>query len=501
MKKSMLALLLCLALLLTGSALAEAVSAPVDAPVAEDVELTLTAEAEDATPAALDGASVTKIELGVKEKFTWLPAGEGVTLAYASKNAKIAKVSQSGVITAVKVGKTTIAAMNAEKQTVTLSVTVKKAPARVALPGDKLVLTVGEARAIPATITGNSAGAITYSSSNPDVLSVDSSGNIKALASGTATVTAKTYNGKKATCDVIVINGPAPKTLALNVTAAVLALKQTLTLTPVIDEGSEAVYSFTSADKKIATVSAKGVVTAKKVGTTRITVRTHNGLKATCTVKVCKLPSKVTLNATKGTLKIGESYQLKATLPKNSYAEITWSTSNAAVATVSADGLITAVAQGSATITARTSNGKKATCAVKVTDPSALIDAYAYLGKNLKKSASALGLKKTSMDIGVEYADKAISLHANNTDNVETIWLEDGSETKYCAQGANTGMTLDQAKQALAAQGWTTQDTWKDRYSPLTYNHEGTLNTICLYSNNGKDIANIGCNLDWHLYA
>ena len=87
-----------------------------------------------------------------------------------------------------------------------------------------------------------------------------------------------------------------------------------------------------SSNKKIATVSSKGVVTGKKKGTVKITVTTADGKKtASCTVMV-KDPVKVKsvkLNKTKATVKKGKTLKLKATIaPKNATnTEVTWKSS------------------------------------------------------------------------------------------------------------------------------------------------------------------------------
>ena len=127
--------------------------------------------------------------------------------------------------------------------------------------------------------------------------------------------------------------------------------------------------TFKSSKTSIATVSSKGVVTGKKVGTAKITVTPKSGKKKTITVTVAKAPSKVTLNKTKATVTVGKTLQLKATLPsKTASNQLTWTTSNKNVATVNANGKVTAKKAGTATITVKTFNGKKATCKVTVED-------------------------------------------------------------------------------------------------------------------------------------
>lgn len=125
--------------------------------------------------------------------------------------------------------------------------------------------------------------------------------------------------------------------------------------------------TFTSSDPKVASVSDKGVIKAKKAGTATITCMRKTKVLATCEVTVLSAPKKVALNQKKLTLEVGDSTQLKAKLPKKtaSYA-MTWKSSNKKVATVDANGKVKAVAPGTAKITVTTFNKKKATCAVKV---------------------------------------------------------------------------------------------------------------------------------------
>jgi uncharacterized protein YjdB len=118
----------------------------------------------------------------------------------------------------------------------------------------------------------------------------------------------------------------------------------------------------------VAKVSSKGVVTAVAKGTATITVKTTSGKTATCKVTVKEISStSVKLNKTSVTINKGKTYTLKGTMaPSNTTDELTWSSSNSKVAKVSSKGVVTAVAKGTATITVKTTSGKKATCKVTV---------------------------------------------------------------------------------------------------------------------------------------
>lgn len=134
--------------------------------------------------------------------------------------------------------------------------------------------------------------------------------------------------------------------------------------------------TYSSSNKKIATVDNKGYVKGVKAGSAKITVKStqNKKKKAIITVKVMKgAVTKVSLNKTKGSLNVGNKVSLKATVKAKAGADktIAWTTSNKKVATVSSKGVVKAVGTGSATITAKAidGSGKKATYKVKVTDP------------------------------------------------------------------------------------------------------------------------------------
>ena len=128
--------------------------------------------------------------------------------------------------------------------------------------------------------------------------------------------------------------------------------------------------SFKSSKKKVAKVSG-GVITAKKTGTTKITVTTTRGKKkASIKVKVIDpyKATKITLNET-GLIYLFKknTLQLTATMePANTTSTVKWSSSNKKVATVSKNGLVKGKKKGKAVITAKTSSGKKARVTIKV---------------------------------------------------------------------------------------------------------------------------------------
>ena len=131
--------------------------------------------------------------------------------------------------------------------------------------------------------------------------------------------------------------------------------------------------SWTSSDPTVATVSQKGVVTGKAVGTAEITAMlTDSNVSASCIVTVTNsdiLATAVQLNKTNTSIEKGQSETLSATvLPANAtYKTVSWRSSNTAVATVSSNGTVTAKAVGTATITAtQAESNVSASCVVSV---------------------------------------------------------------------------------------------------------------------------------------
>lgn len=150
---------------------------------------------------------------------------------------------------------------------------------------------------------------------------------------------------------------------------------KTLTATVLPSNATDKSVTWESSNPSVATVSY-GKVTAKSAGTCTITVRTANGKTDTCQVTVTDSAAEiievtsVSLNKSALTLEIGDSETLIATVsPSNATDKsVTWTSSAQSVATV-ANGKITAVGSGTATITATSHNGKTATCSIKVADP------------------------------------------------------------------------------------------------------------------------------------
>ena len=296
-------------------------------------------------------------------------------LKWASGNKKVATVNSKGVVTAVGVGKTVIAVKTKDGGfTDKCVVTVVVHPTAVTLNKTKLNLDTGTTGRLIATVTPDDAPqTVTWKSSDATIVKVNSKGKLAALKAGTATITATTANGLKATCKVKVLQRATK--INLSKTSVILAPQDTLTLKAAVlpDSAVDKDVTFTSNAPEIAKVTASGTITAVAPGTATITAtNARSGISATCTVEVRIRVTGVTLNKTKITLGQGEQLQLTATVaPKRATVkDVTWSSADPKIATVDANGVITAVSGGATTITVKTADaGKIATCTVSVSIP------------------------------------------------------------------------------------------------------------------------------------
>lgn len=205
---------------------------------------------------------------------------------------------------------------------------------------------------------------ITYRSDNQTIAFVDAIGNITGITPGTTTIYAKVGQAESA-CKVTVL----PYTVSFAVSNYKVKTTKNVATRIFLEQG-DAVKSYTSSNKKLATVNSKGVVKGVKAGTVKITVETVKGAKAQCTVKVTKSvvkTKKITLNRSKVTLKKNATFKIKAKVsPSDSTEGIKYKSSNTKVASVTTKGVIKCKRKGNCIITVKSgAKSKKIMVTVK----------------------------------------------------------------------------------------------------------------------------------------
>ena len=250
---------------------------------------------EDATQAEVDEAlehlkaaeaALVKVTVTLDKTSATIYTGKTVTLkatsndtaktvTYTTSNKAVATVSSTGVVKGVKAGTAVITA-NCGNATATCKVTVK-APS-VKFAKKSAVVYKGKTATVKATLAGVSS--VTYKSSNTKIATVDSkTGTVKGIKAGTVTITA-TSGKLKATYKLTVKN----PTFTLTKSSATIAKGKTTTIKSKAAPASKVTYI--SSNKKVATVTSKGVVKGIRKGKATITVKC-NGItkKFVVTVK------------------------------------------------------------------------------------------------------------------------------------------------------------------------------------------------------------------------
>ncbi len=304
-------------------------------------------------------------------------ANKNVT--WKSSDTSIVTVSSSGVIKAVSNGTCKIIATTKDGTNLSASIdlTVDIKAKSVALDKTSLNITSKNSiNRIVATVSPSQANQnVAWSSSNGKIATVDSKGRVKAVSNGTCKITATTTDGtnRTASCDVTVdvkfVTGISFDFNSYTITNVNQTPVFNPNITPSDAENKNVRWS--SSNTKVATVSSSGVIKAAGNGTCKITATTTDGtnLSASFNITVNIKATKITLDKTKIELTTGkETEKITASIePSIANKNVKYTSSNTSIATVSSDGVVTAVGSGTCRIIATTTDGSKITASCDVT--------------------------------------------------------------------------------------------------------------------------------------
>ena len=341
-------------------------------------------------------------------------------LIWESSNPNIATVDDNGIIKGISPGTAIIMVKtkdgSLEKQIV---VTIKETEVEslsfaqndISIKKDDTLRLIVQIKPI-----GLDSPKLTWSSSDPSVVSVDENGNIKGLKEGTATITVTSSNGKSASIKVSVVTDEVKvEKITLNPSKLTLDVGSSSQVTAIIGPANatnrELVWE--SSNPNIATVDDNGIVKGISPGTAIITVKTKDGtvesqivvtIKETEVESLCFAQNDISIKKD-DTLKL--IVQIKPTgldSPK-----LTWSSSDPSVVSVDENGNIKGLKEGTATITVTSPNGK--TASIKVT----------VVTDEVKVEEITLNPNKLTLDVGSSSQVTAIIEPANAT-NRELVW-------------------------------------------------------------------------------
>ena len=324
---------------------------------------------------SVSGKSVLKISKSVMS----VGYGESVKLTadqsvkWRTSSSKILTVDQKGNVKAVGNGTAWITARNNSGVEKSCRITVKNAPSLVGLSKTILTLGIGETYTLSSIIPDESACASrTFRTSDSSIIKMtktDWTGSFRAMKTGVAWVTVRTYNGKEKSCRITVKK--APDRVTLSKKSMTLVYGKTASLSSLIaSDAGCATRTFRTSNSSIIKMTKTnwtGSFKAVGAGTAWVTVRTYNGMEASCKIVVPAVPA-TTVKVSKASEKMFSGKTLKLTAavsPSNTTDKISWMSSNESVAAVS-DGIVKAVAPGKAKIIAKSGSGKLDYCIVTV---------------------------------------------------------------------------------------------------------------------------------------
>lgn len=299
-------------------------------------------------------------------------------VVWASENASLATVSQSGVVTGVAAGTVQIAASSGGKSAnATINVNARPVSLVRVTPGSA---TLAVAQSLPLQAEALDAAGervlgrpVTWASSDETIALVSATGVVAGIAPGNVTISA-TIDGQTGTAAITVAPQPvASVVITPDLDSTVVGRRVTLRATPLDARNlplTGRTIVWTSNTPAVATVSSAGEVLGLSVGTAKIRA-TVEGRFAEATIIVKPVPvARVIIAPSSITLSVGQTSQLIVTLTDSTGnvltgRSITYSSSDQLVATVSASGLVTAISEGSATISV-SSEGKTASVVVLI---------------------------------------------------------------------------------------------------------------------------------------
>ena len=334
--------------------------------------------------------AIDETNLVADEEVTWTPADDSIVKVETATDDdltnrgvdpnKIKNRSAVVKITGLKAGTTTVTASTETRKALQdCTVTVKALVPVTSVKLDQDELTCDSFEGLyylNCTVypDGASNTNVEWASSNPEVVQVYSSGDRRGQVvpkkPGTATITVSSQENPALTddCMVTVIATRPVQSISLNHKELTFENwdEQPLHVNFDPTDATNQNVTWESDNESVATVSKSGMVTPVSNGTAKITATTQDGGKtATCQVTVEIPELTLSLDKTELTLTQTEEQQKLTATVSDPEEKVTWLSSDPFVATVTRDGTVTAIANGTATITA-SARDKTASCTVKV---------------------------------------------------------------------------------------------------------------------------------------
>lgn len=287
--------------------------------------------------------------------------GASMAVTWSSEAASVASVSAAGVVTALTPGTATVRATSVFDSRVSGTAQIQVTALRsIILTPATATIGTGEQRTLVADIqlAAGENRAVTWRTSDASRVSVSQAGVVTGVAVGSATISVVAVIDTNVRATAVVIVAPVIQSVSVSPTTANLFINDTQQLTPTVTAqgGLATAVTWRTSNSTVATVNASGVVTALAFGQATITaVSTVDTTKrASAAITIGPRPLSVAIVQRNVGINPGSSTQLTVNVgadPGTSTA-VNWASSTPAVATVSATGVVSAIAAGSTLISA-----------------------------------------------------------------------------------------------------------------------------------------------------
>lgn len=394
------------------------------------------------------------------------PSNASKSVKYSTSKKSVATVNSKGKIKAKAAGTAiiTVTSKSNSKVKATCKVTVKQPVKEIRISKNVLAVQKGKTVNIKATVKPKNASnkKLKYKTSNKKIATVNSKGKVKGIKNGTVTITVTAADGskKKATCKVGVYTAKIKKA-TVSPSKKTLNVGQTVTLKTKIkspSKGAVNLFTWTSSNKKVASVDANGKVKALKAGTATITGTAADGSKkkVTCKITVKQPVKKVTITPSSAQVTEGQKVTLKVNVsPANaSNKKVTWKSNNTSIATVDGNGVVTGKKAGNATITATAADGSGKSASATVNVKAKPVDPKP---ENPVIRVSGITLDKSSVEVKANtpaFTLKATVTPANATNKTVT-WKTSNASVADVHAGTVTVKTEGTATITATAGGKT----------------------------------------------
>ena len=418
------------------------------------------------------------LAVGYTQSLTYQTSPSNATelnLKFSSSDSSVATVSANGIVTGVKEGSAIITVSSAngavrDTSYVTVyktgtstvsdgeSIRTETYPESINILSESANLSVGTTSQLIAEVSpSNTNQSISWSSSNSNVVTVDSNGLLTAKGVGTATIVAKTINNITDTCQVTVGNYSLNlRSILITTDYSVLPIgsKKQLVVAFNPSNATNKTVTWSSNNASVATVDSSGNVKAISPGSAIITARSSDGgYTDTAIIEVVNYDNLVeekTLSFASSSYSIGVNQTVTLNpiiTPSNAtFKAVEFQSSNASIATVDENGVVRGIAPGTATITATTKrNGIKASVSVTV--------------RTIASTSVSLNSTKVSIDRGDTFSLIATVNPSNATNQTVTFKSDNPNIATIDSNGIITGIASGTATITVTPNGGGTSST------------------------------------------